>query len=39
FINRYRQTYFGIEAPYDLNAGSAADKKKDKKKDEADDGF
>ena len=39
FINRYRQTYFGIEAPYDLNAGSAADKKKDKKKDESDDGF
>jgi hypothetical protein len=39
FINRYRQTYYGIEAPYDLSAGSSASKKKEKKKDEKDDGF
>jgi len=39
FINRYRQTYYGIEAPYDLGAGSSAEKKKDKKKGEEDDGF
>ena len=38
FINRYRQTYYGIEAPYDLSAGSSAAKKKEKKKEE-DDGF
>lgn len=38
FINRYRQIYYGLEAPYDLSSGSAA-KKKDKKKDEEDDGF
>ena len=38
FINRFRQTYYGIEAPYDLSSPSA--KKKDKKKDDkADDGF
>jgi hypothetical protein len=37
FINRFRQTYYGLEAPYDLSAGSA--KKKVKKKDDADDGF
>jgi len=38
FINRFRKNYYGMEAPYDLNAASA--KKKDKKKDEkADDGF
>jgi hypothetical protein len=35
FINRFRQTYYGIETPYDL--GSATAKKKDKKKDAADD--
>jgi hypothetical protein len=39
FINRYRQNYFGIEAPYDLSAGAAAEKKKEKKKGEEDDGF
>ena len=39
FINRYRQNYFGIEAPYDLNSGSSAAIKKEKKKDEKDDGF
>jgi len=39
FINRFRQTYYGIEAPYDLNAGAAAEKKKEKKKGEEDDGF
>ncbi len=38
FINRYRQNYFGIEAPYDLSAGSSEAKKKEKKKEE-DDGF
>jgi hypothetical protein len=38
FINRYRQIYYGLEAPYDLSSGSAS-KKKDKKKDEEDDGF
>ncbi len=38
FINRFRQTYYGIEAPYDLSAGAAAaEKKKEKKKE--DDGF
>ncbi|MBY0435636.1 MAG: hypothetical protein K2U26_16165 [Cyclobacteriaceae bacterium] len=39
FINRFRQNYLGIEAPYDLTAPSA--KKKDKKKDDKgeDDGF
>jgi hypothetical protein len=39
FINRYRQNYFGIEAPYDLSSGSAATNQKEKKKDEKDDGF
>lgn len=39
FINRFRQQYLGIEAPYDLTSPSA--KKKDKKKDakSEDDGF
>jgi hypothetical protein len=39
FINRFRQTYYGLEAPYDLMSGSSAAKKKEKKKDEEDDGF
>ena len=39
FINRYRQTYYGIEAPYDLSAGASSEKKKKKKEGEADDGF
>ncbi len=39
FINRYRQNYYGIEAPYDLSAGSSAGKKKEKKKEGEDDGF
>jgi len=39
FINRFRQDYYGIEAPYDLNAGTAATNRKEKKKDEKDDGF
>lgn len=39
FINRFRQTYYGLEAPYDLASGSSAAKKKEKKKDEEDDGF
>jgi len=38
FINRYRQNYLGIEGPYELNSGTAS-KKKDKKKDEKDEGF
>ncbi len=39
FINRFRLTYYGIEAPYELNAASSSEKKKEKKKDEKDDGF
>ena len=45
FINRFRQTYYGIEAPYELNGASSSEKKpeegkkKKKKKDEKDDGF
>jgi len=39
WINRFRQIYYGLEAPYDLTSGGAATKKKDKKKDEEDDGF
>lgn len=39
FINRFRQVYYGLEAPYDLTSGGTATKKKDKKKDEEDDGF
>lgn len=39
FINRYRQTYYNIEAPYDLNSKSAGANKKDKKKETEDDGF
>jgi hypothetical protein len=38
FINRFRQSYYGIETPYDLGSVSAASKKKDKKEVE-DDGF
>lgn len=40
FINRFRQTYYGLEAPYSLGGNSQTTKKKDKKKDEEeDDGF
>jgi len=39
FINRFRQVYYGLEAPYDLSSSDPASKKKDKKKDEEDDGF
>jgi len=39
FINRFRQIYNGLEAPYDLASGGSAAKKKEKKKDEEDDGF
>ena len=41
FINRFRQNYYGIEAPYELNSASSAAKKKEKKKDakDEDDGF
>lgn len=34
FINRFRKEYYGIEVPYNLQAGSA--KKKQEKKDEGD---
>jgi hypothetical protein len=40
FINRFRQTYHGIETPYELNAAAPSTEKKDeKKKDEKDEGF
>lgn len=41
FINRFRQNYYGIEAPYDLSGGSSEANKKEKKKDakDEDDGF
>jgi hypothetical protein len=41
FVNRFRLTYYGIEAPYDLSGGTSSAKKKDKKKEEKkeDDGF
>lgn len=41
FINRFRQTYYGVEVPYDLSSGTSAAKKSDKKKEEKkeDDGF
>ncbi len=42
FINRFRKTYYGLEAPYELGAASSAqkkDKEKEKKKDGKDDGF
>ena len=41
FINRFRQNYYGIEAPYELNTAISEVKKTDKKKDakEEDDGF
>jgi hypothetical protein len=41
FINRFRNTYYGLEAPYELGGASSAQKKKevDKKKDAKDDGF
>jgi hypothetical protein len=38
FINRFRQSYYGIEAPYSLSSKSSASKQ-DKKKDTEDDGF
>jgi hypothetical protein len=38
FINRFRKNYLGLESPYELTAATA-DKKKDKKKEEKDDGF
>jgi hypothetical protein len=35
FINRFRQTYYGVEVPYCLNSGTtSATKKSDKKKKE-----
>lgn len=39
WINKFRQVYYGLEAPYDLTSGSAGAQKKEKKKDEEDDGF
>jgi len=40
FINRFRQTYYGLEAPYSLGGDSQTTQKRDKKKDEKeDDGF
>ncbi len=41
WINKFRLTYYGLEAPYDLASGTAAAKNKGKKKDEKkeDDGF
>jgi len=40
FINRFRQTYYGLEVPYNLGGDSQTSKKKDKKKDDKeDDGF
>ena len=39
FINRFRQNYLGIEAPYELNSAPAAKKKDKKKDDKSDDGF
>lgn len=41
FVNKFRQQYYGIEAPYDLSSGTSSAKKKDKKKEEKkeDDGF
>jgi hypothetical protein len=38
FIKRFRLDYLGIETDYDLS-GATADKKKDKKKEDTDDGF
>ena len=41
FANRFRQNYYSIEAPFELNSATSATKKKEKKKDakEEDDGF
>jgi len=39
WINKFRLTYYGLEAPYDLSSGSAETKKKEEKKKDEDDGF
>lgn len=39
FINRFRQNYLSIEAPYDLTSPSAKEKKKKKEVKSEDDGF
>lgn len=41
WINKFRLNYYGLEAPYELAAGTSAAKKKDDKKDKKkeDDGF
>lgn len=39
WINKFRLTYLGLEAPYDLSSGSTEAKKKEEKKKDEDDGF
>ncbi len=39
FINRFRQSYYGIETLYDLGGSTSSKKKEEKKKGEEDDGF
>jgi hypothetical protein len=39
FINRFRQSYYGIETSYDLSGGTTAQKKDKKKEETEDDGF
>lgn len=39
FINRYRREYLQIDTPYDFNDSRSATPKKEKKKEEKDDGF
>jgi hypothetical protein len=39
FINHFRKTYFELDESYDLNGNTSAGKKKEKKKDDKDDGF
>lgn len=39
WINRFRQVYYGLEAPYDLSSGNPETKTKEQKKKEEDDGF
>lgn len=36
FINRFRQTYYNLETPYDLSGASSATKKQEKKEDKGD---
>ncbi|MBX2915502.1 MAG: hypothetical protein KF856_09570 [Cyclobacteriaceae bacterium] len=39
WINKFRLSYYGLEAPYDLNSGGTTTKKKEEKKKDEDDGF